>query len=155
MNMPSRKDPDSEIVVVLDTTYVIQKGTIRTISSTSGGSTLAGWTKYRDEKDELLTRWWGDFSRQEALDFARNLPVILEVIEDTLSKRRQQEQAVTEQLNGSVTHECEAHAEGGEHGVAAVGRSANPNWNGYWMCAKCIEEYDPRSYENLSQEEPE
>ncbi len=40
--------------------------------------------------------------------------------------------------------ECESCAEGGQHGVPAVGHSRNPDWSGYNLCQECIDEYDSR-----------
>ena len=40
--------------------------------------------------------------------------------------------------------ECESCAEGGFHGVPAVGNSNNPEWSGYDLCQECIEEYNNR-----------
>jgi len=41
--------------------------------------------------------------------------------------------------------ECDAHAEGGEHGIPAVGHTKNPDWSGYDLCQECIDEYEERA----------
>lgn len=40
--------------------------------------------------------------------------------------------------------ECESCAENGQHGIAAIGHSNNPDWSGYDLCQECINEYDAR-----------
>jgi len=93
------EDIDTIEVELATRKYWIERGTIRT--GINGCSVIAGWTKYRDDKNELFTRYWGDFNREEALGFAHDLPAILQAIENTLTIRRQHNESATQQLISS------------------------------------------------------